>query len=245
MRDYRGNLGILVIFSGGQDSTTLALLSKQFFNKTELLSFDYGQNHAIELKQAKKIAKKLDLSYKIIKLKFLKELVTSDLIGGESLDASASTMVPNRNALFLTLAHTYAQKKGLGTIALGAASDDYNFYPDCREEFIKIQEQALNIGSSGQISIIAPLLGINKEIEFALADLLGELNLILEHTHTCYNGSRAQNDFGRGCGVCNACILRKNAWISFCKNREINMQKAKIFMENFKKISKISEVGDK
>lgn len=215
----------VVSFSGGQDSTTVALWAKKEFDKVVLLGFDYNQKHKIELEQAKLIAKKLDLPLHIIKIDFLQDIVQSALLSCSTQEVNdahhnnknlPASFVPNRNALFITIIHSFAQKIQAQNIALGVSEQDYSGYPDCRDYFIKNIELTLNLGSDSDIKIHTPLMKKTKAEEFKLAKELGALDLILEDTHTCYNGDRnIRHSWGYGCGECNACILRKNAYEEF------------------------------
>lgn len=217
----------VVSFSGGQDSTTVAVWGKKEFEKVVLLGFDYNQKHKIELEQAKLIAKKLDLPLHIIKIDFLQNIVESALLSNSTQEVNdahcenknlPASFVPNRNALFITIAHSFAQKIQAQNIALGVSQQDYSGYPDCRDYFIKNIELTLNLGSESDIKIHTPLMNKTKAEEFLLAKELGVLELILEDTHTCYNGDRnIRHSWGYGCGECNACILRKNAYEEFLR----------------------------
>ncbi|CBG39588.1 7-cyano-7-deazaguanine synthase QueC [Helicobacter mustelae] len=215
----------LVVFSGGQDSTTVAAWAKKEFSSVELLAFDYQQKHRIELQQARKIAEKLELKLNMIVLDFLAQIADSALFAKsiENLSTKHKThqdllasFVPNRNGLFLTIAHAFAQKIHANHIAIGVSEQDYSGYPDCREEFITAMESALNKGAQTQIKIHTPLSHMSKAEEFLLAQNLGVLEMILEDSHTCYEGVReSRHAWGYGCGICAACILRKNAYEKF------------------------------
>ena len=216
----------LVIFSGGQDSSTLAGWAKNHFDEVCLLGFDYGQRHKIELQQAKIIAQKLCLPYHCIQIDFFSQFVESALLHTKenvNLPHSQnqnlpSSYVPNRNALFITLAHAFAQKISAQHLAIGVSEEDFSGYPDCRENFIRQIIQALNTGSENNIHIHIPFIHMDKAEEFKLAQDLGILDLIIDESHTCYNGNREiKHIWGYGCGVCNACILRKNAYEKFIK----------------------------
>ncbi|MDO7253309.1 7-cyano-7-deazaguanine synthase QueC [Helicobacter cappadocius] len=217
----------VVSFSGGQDSTTTAAWAKTQFEQVILLGFDYNQKHKIELTQAKIIAQKLNLPLHIIKIDFLDSIVESALLSSstqavndthQSNKTLPASFVPNRNALFITIVHSFAQKIGAENIALGVSEQDYSGYPDCRDYFIKNIELTLNLGSESNIKIHTPLMKTTKAQEFNLAKELGVLDIIIKDTHTCYNGNREiLYDWGYGCGECNACILRKNAYEEFIK----------------------------
>ncbi len=124
--------------------------------------------------------------------------------------------MPNRNAIFITLLHSYAQKLGANNIALGVSQADFSGYPDCKEDFIKSIEHALNLGSNTAIKIVTPLMFLSKAQEFQMAKDLGALDLIIKETHTCYQGERKiLHAYGYGCGECPACQLRKKGFEEF------------------------------
>ncbi len=211
----------IVIFSGGQDSTTCLGWAINRFEEVETLSFDYGQRHKVELKQAKKIADILKVKNSILKINAFKELSDSALTNS-SQDVNAShhnkpnlpaSFVPNRNAIFFTLAHAYAQKTGATFLITGINQTDYSGYPDCREEFIKPLEKALNLGSESDIKFLYPLIYLSKAETFKLAKDEGVLDIVINESHTCYNGDHINfHDWGYGCGKCPACKLREKGY---------------------------------
>ncbi len=219
----------VISFSGGQDSTTLAVWAKKRFKKVYLVGFDYAQKHSVELECAQKIASLLQLPYEIILLDFLENITHSalfknsnDLIGQPYEKESVqnkdlpNSFVPNRNAIFITLLHSYAQKLGASNIALGVSQADFSGYPDCKEDFIKSIEHALNLGSNTAIKIVTPLMFLNKAQEFQMAKDLGVLDLVIKETHTCYQGERKiLHAYGYGCNKCPACQLRKKGYEEF------------------------------
>ncbi|MEZ4705247.1 MAG: 7-cyano-7-deazaguanine synthase QueC [Bdellovibrionota bacterium] len=217
----------LVLFSGGQDSTTSLLWAKERFSRVHALSFDYGQRHRIELECAQALCKTLDVSQKIVDLTFLSDLHTNALTsqvveislqGG--MNQLPSTFVPGRNALFLTVAAAYGVPKNIHHLVLGACEVDYSGYPDCRQEFVQSQEKTLSLACDTQLTIHTPLMNLTKAQTFEMADQLGGLDLIVEQTHTCYHGERKQRmDWGYGCGTCPACTLRKNGYEEFVRNK--------------------------
>ena len=225
----------LIVFSGGQDSTTV--LGKALHDGFECfaIGFDYGQKHKVELEQAQKIADKLNVNYRIVKMHEFGNLVAGEtaLVGnGGGLDVNARTplkhmnesvhasFVPNRNAMMLTIAHAYAQIIGAGSIWTGVCETDYSGYPDCRANFIRALQFALNTGYQTNIDIITPLMDINKAQTFRLAEEVGVLDLVIEESHTCYNGMRHTHwPWGDGCGNCPACELRAKGWAGY-KNLE-------------------------
>ncbi len=211
----------LVVFSGGQDSTTCLGWAKNRFDKVETLTFDYGQKHRVEIYQAKKIAKNLGVDNFVLSIDAFSQLNDSALIDG-SLDISSShkhkpnlpaSFVPNRNAIFFTLAHAFAQKQGIKNIITGINQTDYSGYPDCRMNFIEALELALNLGSESDIRFHYPLINLTKAQTFELAKKEDILELVLNESHTCYNADHTtKHEWGYGCGECPACILRKKGW---------------------------------
>ncbi len=213
----------LIVFSGGQDSTTCLGWAKNRYDHVETITFDYGQKHSVELEQAKKITDKLGVVNYVVKFDIFSQLADSALLdvnSNQNINAShhakpnlPASFVPNRNAIFFTIAHAYAQKQGLKHIITGINQTDYSGYPDCRIEFIESLEQSLNIGSESNISFKYPLIHLTKAQTFELAKKEGVLDLVLEESHTCYNGERLDRyDWGYGCDDCPACILRKQGW---------------------------------
>lgn len=237
----------VVCFSGGQDSTTV--LGKALHDGFECyaIGFDYGQRHAVELQQATKIAAKLGVPYRVVDLKEFGKLVTSALVGNQGevsaphsrMQAVPNSFVPNRNAMMLTLAHAYAQEVGACSVFGGMCETDYSGYPDCRAEFVQSLERALNIGYQTNIDLIMPLMHRSKGETFALAEHVGVLDLVIEESHTCYEGKRAEtsagtaengdgfitvdnvHEWGHGCGECPACKLRAKGWEDFQSMRDI------------------------
>lgn len=215
----------LVTLSGGQDSTTILGWAKDKFKYIETITFDYGQKHKIEIKQAKKIADILEVKNTLLSINAFTELNNSALLMGSDEDMSnphinnsniPASFVPNRNAIFFTLAHAFAQKQGIKNIIIGISQADYSGYPDCREEFIKSLEVSLNLGSDENIKFHYPLLNLSKSETFALAKSSSVLDLLLEESHTCYNGVRDKRfEWGYGCAKCPACILRKKGWETY------------------------------
>lgn len=216
----------LVVFSGGQDSTTCLGWAKNRFDYIETITFDYGQKHRVEIAQAQKIAETLGVKNTLLSLDAFSQLNDSALIDG-NLDISAhhrthtnlpASFVPNRNAIFFTLAHAFAQKQGIQNIIIGVNQTDYSGYPDCREPFVKALELALNLGSEEEIVFHYPLMHLTKAETFTLAKEESVLGLVIDESHTCYNGDHIhKNAWGYGCGECPACILRKIGWEEFQK----------------------------
>jgi 7-cyano-7-deazaguanine synthase len=218
----------LVVFSGGQDSTTCLGWAKNRFEYVESITFDYGQKHRVEIAQAEKIAKILGIKNTLLSLDAFSQLNDSALIDStQDIGAHHRThtnlpasFVPNRNAIFFTLAHAFAQKQGINHIIIGVNQTDYSGYPDCREPFVKALELALNLGSEASITFHYPLMHLTKAETFELSQKEGVLELVLNESHTCYNGDHQhKHAWGYGCGECPACILRKAGWETYERDR--------------------------
>ncbi len=214
----------IVIFSGGQDSTACLGWAKNRYKEVEAITYNYGQRHKIELEQAKKIADILGVKHTIFSLSELAQLGNSALIGNEGEISAKHTTnsslpasyVPNRNALFFTVSHAYAQKIGFDHLVTGICQSDYSGYPDCRIEFAKAIEVALNLGSEANIKFHYPLMYLSKAQTFELARKEGVLDIVLEYSHTCYEGVRdKKHKWGYGCGSCPACVLRVKGYEEF------------------------------
>ena len=218
----------LVVFSGGQDSTTCLGWAKNRFEYVESITFDYGQKHRVEIAQAEKIANILGIKNTLLSLDAFSQLNDSALIDStQDIGAHHRThtnlpasFVPNRNAIFFTLAHAFAQKQGINHIIIGVNQTDYSGYPDCREPFVKALELALNLGSEASITFHYPLMHLTKAETFELSQKEGVLELVLNESHTCYNGNHEEKHaWGYGCGECPACILRKAGWETYERDR--------------------------
>ena len=201
----------VVVFSGGQDSTTCLLYAVQQYDEVHAITFDYGQRHALEIEVAKQIAVDLNLAaHKVLDVGLLNELAVSALTR-DSIPVSnelqenglPNTFVPGRNILFLTLAAIYAYQVGAETVITGVCETDFSGYPDCRDEFVKALNKACVLGMEKNIRFDTPLMWLNKAETWALADKIGRLDYVRQKTLTCYNGI-----IGDGCGECPSCKLR-------------------------------------
>lgn len=200
----------VVVFSGGQDSTTCLCWAKRRFESVTAITFDYGQRHLAEIRQAKEISELLDIDdHHIIDLTFLKSYTENALtrthipVSSGIGNALPSTFVDGRNMMFLTMAAIYAKQINAKHIVTGVCQTDFSGYPDCRDTFIKSLNVTLNLSMDYDFIIETPLMWLNKAETWALADELGALEFIREHTVTCYEGIK-----GDGCGECPACVLR-------------------------------------
>lgn len=223
----------LVVLSGGQDSVTCLGLALSLHlslspDNVKAIGFIYGQQHSIEIECAKELCAELNVEYKVIDISFLGDLVTSALTGDGSVSDRhprhknlPASFVPNRNALFLTIAHAYAQEFGARTIYTGVCQTDYSGYPDCRHMFIQQLQATLNRGYQTRIAIETPLMDINKAATFKLAEKIGFLHHVINGSHTCYEGDHiSMNPWGYGCGECPACELRANGYAEFLELKE-------------------------
>ena len=209
----------LVIFSGGQDSTTCLGWAMNRYSEVMAVSFKYGQKHRVELEQARKITEKLNIKHTIIDLDFMKGLTDSALTNNGDVSINHSRLkhlpasfVPNRNGLFILIAHTIAQENGIEVLVTGVSQEDYSGYPDCRAEFVESMIKTLNVGSDANIELKTPLINLDKEATFKLAEEENVLDVVLQYSHTCYNGVRNDHEWGAGCGECPACKLRKRGY---------------------------------
>lgn len=217
---------ILVLMSGGMDSTTTLLWAIKNFKKAYAITFFYNQKHSKEIEIAKEISKELNVSQKIIDLTFLKDIAISNLfIGTDDVKLNhplkndiPSSFVPYRNLLFLTIASIWASTINIKNIALGVCETDYSGYADCRDVFIKSAQVCLNLSTDFKeknVILHTPLMWLKKAQIFKLAKDLGGLDIVLKKTLTCYNGVEKINDFGMGCGECPSCLLRKKGYDEF------------------------------
>lgn len=211
----------LVVFSGGQDSTTCLFWALKNFKAVEVVTFDYGQRHALEIECAKKIAEEQNVRHHILNMKLLNQLapnaLTRDDIPVEEGEEGGlpSTFVPGRNLLFLSFAGVLASQIGAKHIVTGVCETDFSGYPDCRDIFIKSLNVTLNLSMDSSFVIHTPLMWINKAETWALADELGAFNYVREKTLTCYNGIIAD-----GCGECPACKLRLQGMETYLHSKE-------------------------
>ena len=223
----------LVLFSGGQDSTTCLAWALSRYTRVETLGFDYGQRHAIELVVRPSILQAirgLEASWAnrlgedhVLDLSVLGEVsdtaLTRDSAIAMQADGLPNTFVPGRNLLFLTLAAALAYRRGISVLIGGMCETDYSGYPDCRDETMRAMQSALRLGMNTQLRIETPLMWLDKASTWRLADQLGGpalIDLIRTETHTCYLGQRDQlHEWGYGCGQCPACELRAQGYKTY------------------------------
>ncbi len=212
----------VVVFSGGQDSTTCLLDAIHRFDEVHCITFDYGQRHKLEIEVAEQVCTKLGIkTHKVMDVSLLGDLAISSLtrdnieVSHELMDNGLpNSFVPGRNILFLTLAGIYAYQIGADTVITGVCETDFSGYPDCRDEFVKAMNNALVLGMDRALNIETPLMWLNKAETWAMADANNQLDFVREQTLTCYNGI-----IGDGCGDCPSCDLRKAGLDDYLQNR--------------------------
>ena len=224
----------LVLFSGGQDSTTCLAHALSKYERVETLAFDYGQRHVVELEARLAVREAITQRFPTWAAKLGEDHLLDAGVLGQISETSLTrdtaiamessglpnTFVPGRNLLFLTLAAALAYRRGLQVIVTGVCETDFSGYPDCRDDSMKAMQVALSLGMDRKLRIETPLMWIDKAQTWQLAHDLGQaadapgggqalVDLIVEHTHTCYLGDRSQRHaWGYGCGECPACRLR-------------------------------------
>ena len=230
-----GSRHALVLFSGGQDSTTCLAWALARYDRVETVAFDYGQRHHVELEARLNVLAALREAYPDWAAKLgedhLLPLAVIGQVGGTAMTEARdiempanglpNTFVPGRNLMFLTVAAALGYRRGLDVLVTGVCETDYSGYPDCRDDTIKAQQVALALGLGARVTIDTPLMWIDKAQTWALANELGGADLVdivIEHSHTCYLGDRGKrHDWGYGCGECPACDLRKKGWLAWQK----------------------------
>lgn len=200
----------VVVFSGGQDSTTCLFWAKERFAEVETVTFKYGQRHALETEIAADIAAELGVRHHLLDMSLLGQLAPNaltrdDIVIEQEDGALPTTFVDGRNLLFLSFAAVLAKQVGAKHIVTGVCETDFSGYPDCRDVFVKSLNVTLNLAMDYPFVIDTPLMWLNKAQTWALADRLGAFEFVRDRTLTCYNGIPAA-----GCGECPACKLRAN-----------------------------------
>ncbi len=211
----------VVVFSGGQDSTTCLFWAKKQFAEVELVTFNYGQRHSAEIEVAQQIAEEQGMQHTILDMSLLNQLAPnaltrSDIEITHEEGELPSTFVDGRNLLFLSFASILAKQKGARHIVTGVCETDFSGYPDCRDIFVKSLNVTLNLSMDHQFVIHTPLMWIDKAETWKMADELGAFQYIRERTLTCYNGI-----IGDGCGECPACKLRKAGLDKYLQERAV------------------------
>jgi len=223
----------LVLFSGGQDSTTCLAQALSRYDRVETVAFDYGQRHIVELDARLNVLREIKAQFPqwaskmgddhLLDLAVLGQVSDTSLTRDVAFKMESSglpnTFVPGRNLLLLTLAAALAYRRDLAVLVTGVCETDFSGYPDCRDDTIKAMQLALSLGMDKRFLIDTPLMWIDKADTWVLAHSLGGqalVDLIVEHTHTCYLGDRLhRHPWGYGCGTCPACQLRARGFERF------------------------------
>ncbi|MCP3030286.1 7-cyano-7-deazaguanine synthase QueC [Halobacillus sp. A1] len=210
----------VVVFSGGQDSTTCLFWALEHYDEVEAVTFDYNQRHNQEILVAKEIADELKVKHHVLDMSLLSQLAPNaltreDIEVKEGEDGGLpSTFVPGRNLLFLSFATILAKQVGAKHVITGVCETDFSGYPDCRDIFIKSMNVTLNLSMDDQFVVHTPLMWLDKAQTWELADQLNAFEYVREKTLTCYNGVR-----GDGCGECPACTLRRNGLEAYIEQK--------------------------
>jgi 7-cyano-7-deazaguanine synthase len=231
----KATAGALVLFSGGQDSTTCLALALDQYAWVETVGFDYRQRHRVELAQRDVIRSSLRRDFPawrdrlgddhMISIEALAQISETAMTHDVEIVADdrglPNTFVPGRNLIFLAFAAALAHRRGLKHIVGGMCETDFSGYPDCRDDTVKAMQLAVNLGMDARFVLETPLMWRDKAATWLLAETLGGtvfVNLILEATHSCYLGERAiRHDWGYGCGSCPACRLRAEGWTKYAR----------------------------
>jgi 7-cyano-7-deazaguanine synthase len=227
----------LVLFSGGQDSTTCLAWALERYRAVETVGFDYGQRHRVELDARLTVldgvrrgfpdwAERLGADH-VLDLRGFGAIGNSALTTDRAIEMDArglpTSFVPGRNLAFLVHAAALADRRGLDRLVGGMCETDFSGYPDCRRDTLDATERALNLGMEREFRVETPLMRLTKAQTWALADELGGeplVRLIVEESHTCYLGERGElHDWGHGCGTCPACELRAKGWAEWSQDK--------------------------
>ncbi len=223
----------LVLFSGGQDSTTCLAWALERFAHIETIAFDYRQRHRIELDQRLVVLAEVRRKFPawssrlgddhLIDMGMLGQIsdtsLTRTMAFALEKDGLPNSFVPGRNLLFFTFAAAVAWRRGIRNLVGGMCETDFSGYPDCRDDTIKALQVALNLGMDRSFVLHTPLMWLDKAETWSLARALGGdalVEVVLEHTHTCYENARGPREaWGHGCGQCPACALRKRGYLAW------------------------------
>jgi len=229
----------IVVFSGGQDSTTCLYWALNRYKEVEAITFQYGQKHSVEVEQSTKILEKAGVKQIIVNLDqslgFLAEsaLTSNGNVSEINKYGLPSSFVPGRNGIFLYNTYVYALKVGADALITGVCQTDYSGYPDCRRDFIDSLLNTMDLGVFGDkesgLSIETPLMNLDKADTFKLAYDENCLDEVIESSHTCYNGERKyQFEWGWSSEqgteedpFCPACQLRANGWEEYKKRYNV------------------------
>lgn len=226
----------LVLFSGGQDSTTCLAWALERYDYVETVGFDYGQRHIVELDCRQEVLAAFRENFPnwrsrlgddhLLDMTLLSKISDTAMTSNKIIEFSSkglpNTFVPGRNLLFFTFAAALAYRRDLKFLVGGMCETDYSGYPDCRDNTLKSLQVTLSLGMDYPLTIETPLMWIDKEQTWKLAEEIGGrklLDIVRENTHTCYLGDhQTHHQWGYGCGECPACELRKNGYEKFIGN---------------------------
>lgn len=229
------NSKALVLFSGGQDSTTCLAWALDRYEHVETVGFNYGQRHIVELECRSAILEQVKREFPqwanrlgpdhMLDLQLLGQISDTALTQDKAIEMQANglpnSFVPGRNLIFFTFAASIAYRRGLQVLVGGMCETDYSGYPDCRDNTLKAMQVALSLGLDGPMVIETPLMWIDKAETWRLAQRLGGdsfVRLIQDQTHTCYIGDHSnKHEWGYGCGACPACELRRSGYEAYVK----------------------------
>ncbi|MDZ7821631.1 MAG: 7-cyano-7-deazaguanine synthase QueC [Candidatus Marinimicrobia bacterium] len=219
------DLPALLLFSGGQDSTTCLYWAKERFQRVEAVFFHYAQRHGVEYRSARHLAEMNKIPLHELHVPAFREIGGTAMIGTQAIELRENgvpnTFVPGRNIVFLSLAASLAYRRGIRDLVAGVNDADYSGYPDCRKDFVASMQESLNRGLDFPLRIHAPLQSLDKADIWKLSDALGVMDIVAEHSHTCYAGDhRTRHPWGYGCGSCPACLLRKKGYESYITEKE-------------------------
>lgn len=212
----------LVVYSGGQDSTTCLFWAKKHFDLVFAIAFNYGQRHLVELEAARKIAECAEVPLQIFQLNLLSG-ISHNALTDTAMDVETdkpdhrppNTLVEGRNMLFLTYAAIFAKVNNIHNLITGVGQADFSGYPDCRNDFIVSLNQTLNLSMDYEYHIHTPLMWLDKSEIWKMADDLRVFEIVRDQTVTCYHGFT-----GEGCGTCPSCRLRNRGLNKYLNSKE-------------------------
>lgn len=227
----------IVLFSGGQDSSIALAWALDRYSAVETIGFDYGQRHAVELGARTAVRREIARAFPawaeklgpdtLVDLGGFGRIAESALTGTMEIamaeNGLPTTFVPGRNLAFLVMAGSLAYRRGAGVLVGGMCEADFSGYPDCREDALQTQAEALRLGMDADIALKTPLMRTNKAESWKVAEKLGGrvlVDIVVEHSHSCYRGVRAaRHEWGYGCDDCPACDLRAKGWRAYAGAR--------------------------
>ena len=204
---------VVVLLSGGMDSTVALYEMHRRHQVVGTLSFHYGAKHNDrEIPFAAYHSQKLGVLHRVISLGFIGEFFKSDLLrkGGEipkghyEEQTMKKTVVPFRNGIMLSIAAGFAESQGAGGLAIAAHHGDHAIYPDCREDFMKAMADAIRLGTYVGVELLSPFIAMSKS---EIARRGHELGVDFAQTWSCYVGGEVH------CGECGTCVERREAFL--------------------------------